>query len=68
MGERSEYFVKGGLGCLCSFVALGFLAAAVGGTFHLDAGGALVLVGIGGILGLLYLAILKRGRRQAQGK
>ena len=67
MGERSEYFVKGGFGCLGLFLALGLLALAVGGTFYMDFGGAVILFVVGGLLGLVYLATLKRGRRQAGG-
>ena len=63
MGEKSQAFVKGGCGCLIAFVALGAVAVMLGGHVYLDAGGAVMLFVIGGLLGLGWLAIFNSGRR-----
>ena len=65
MGDKTTAFVKGGLGCLGAFIVIG---AVVGGSVHLDAGGACCLFAIGGIIGLIVLAIYKSGRRSAGGE
>lgn len=66
MGEKSQAFVKGGCGCLIAFVALGAVAVMLGGHVYLDAGGAVMLFVIGGLLGLGWLAIFNSGRRAGQ--
>jgi len=68
MGDKTTAFVKGGLGCLGAFIVIGIIVAVVGGSVHLDAGGACCLFAIGGIIGLIVLAIYKSGRRSAGGE
>jgi hypothetical protein len=55
-------FAKGGCGCLILFLVVGFLVVALGGSMHIDLGGALILFLIGGVLGLIVLAIYNKGR------
>lgn len=66
MSEGGEYFVKGGCGCLGAFVAVGLVVAALGGRFFIDVFGAAFLFGIGGVIGLLYLAALNKGREEGR--
>ena len=63
--ERSKSFVKGGAGCLLAFAVLALLAVLLGGSAHIDIGGAVFLFVIGGALGLIVFAIYSRGRRDA---
>ena len=65
MGEKSTAFTKGGCGCLIAFAVLALLAVLIGGHAHIDIGGAILLFVIGGILGLIVLAIYNKGRRDA---
>lgn len=60
---KGEAFVKGGFGCLLLFAVFALLAVIFGGHAHIDAGGFVMLFVIGGILGLIVLAIYSRGRR-----
>lgn len=66
MSERSTAFVKGGCGCLLAFVGLGLVAAIAGGRVHIDCGGAGMLFLIGGVIGLIVLAVYKKGVRAGQ--
>ena len=61
-------FVKGGCGCLLAFAALALLTILFGGSAHADAGGIVMLFVIGGIVGLIVLAIYNRGRRDGGGE
>ncbi len=63
MGEKGTAFAKGGCGCLVAFAAIALIAVILGGSAHIDAGGAILLFAIGGVLGLIVLAIYNRGRR-----
>jgi hypothetical protein len=63
MGEKGGAFVKGGLGCLSAFLVLGLLTVLLGGNMRIDAGGACLLLAVGGVIGLIVLAIYNRGRR-----
>jgi hypothetical protein len=63
-----QAFLKGGCGCLLIFAALGLLAVLLGGRVHADFLGLVALFVIGGIIGLIVLAIYNRGRRDGQGK
>lgn len=63
MGDRSTAFVRGGCGCLLGTIVLGLFVALMGGRFRMDAGGALLLFLIGGVVGLIFLAGYNRGRR-----
>jgi hypothetical protein len=58
-------FVKGGCGCLLAFLVLGMLAVMLGGHMHIDIGGAILLFVIGGVIGLVVLAIYGKGQRDA---
>lgn len=58
-------FAKGGGGCLIAFLVIGFLAVAMGGNLHIDMGGAILLFVIGGLMGLVVLAIYNKGRRDS---
>jgi hypothetical protein len=63
MGEKSEAFVKGGCGCLVAFAVLGVIGVVIGGNVHIDLGGVCLLFGIGGVIGLVVLAVYNKGRR-----
>jgi len=65
MGEKSTAFAKGGCGCLVAFAVLALLAVLIGGNAHIDIGGAILLFVIGGVIGLIVLAIYSKGRRDA---
>jgi len=65
MSEKGEAFFKGGCGCLVAFVVLGLSCALIGGNFHIDLGGAIMLFVIGGVIGLITLAIYNKGRDDA---
>ena len=54
--------MKGGCGCLLLFAVFALLAVMFGGRAHIDAGGFVMLFVIGGLLGLIVLAIYSRGR------
>jgi hypothetical protein len=58
-------FAKGGCGCLIAFFVVGFLVVAAGGSFFIDLGGFILLFVIGGVIGLVVLAIYNRGRNDA---
>jgi hypothetical protein len=61
MPSASSAFVKGGFGCLGAFLAVGLLFVLFGGHMHIDLGGACLLFGIGGIIGLIFLAVFRKG-------
>ena len=60
--SKGEAFVKGGCGCLIVFAVIGLLCVLIGGNVHIDIGGAIMLFVIGGVLGLVYVAIHNKGR------
>jgi len=62
VGEKSEAFVKGGCGCLVAFFVIGLFFVLIGGSMHIDIGGALMLFVIGGLIGLLGLAVYNKGK------
>jgi len=62
MGEKTEAFTKGGCGCLIAFLVIGLLCVLVGGSVHIDIGGAIALFLIGGVIGLVVLAIYNKGK------
>jgi|ERR1041384_2129938 hypothetical protein len=66
MGDGSKAFVKGGAGCLVAFLGIGLVVAVLGGHVTLDCGGAVILFGIGGLIGLVFLAIYKKGYREGR--
>ena len=67
MADKGEAFLKGGCGCLVAFIVLGLSCALIGGRFHMDLGGAIFLFVIGGIIGLIVLAIYNKGRDDSGG-
>ncbi|MGA2555728.1 MAG: hypothetical protein ABSG04_05585 [Verrucomicrobiota bacterium] len=64
--NHGQAFLKGGCGCLLLFAVTGFLALALGGRVHATAGGVVLLFVIGGIIGLVVLAIYNKGRRDGK--
>ncbi len=62
-----QAFLKGGCGCLLLFALIGVLAVAIGGHVRADVGGLILLFVIGGIIGLVILAIYNKGRRDGGG-
>ena len=65
MGEKTNAFAKGGCGCFLLFILFAGIAMLLGGNAHIDLGGAFLLFFIGGILGLIILAIYNKGKRDA---
>jgi len=65
MGDKGQAFAKGGLGCIAIFFAIGILCVLIGGSMHIDLGGALMLFVIGGVIGLVVLTIYNKGKEDA---
>ena len=65
MGDQGSAFLKGGIGCLVAFFVIGLLFVVMGGSMHIDAGGACCLFVGGGLLGLLVLWIYNKGKEDA---
>ncbi len=65
---EGQAFVKGGCGCLLLFAVIALLVLIVGGHVRADLGGLIILFIIGGVIGVIALAIYNRGRRDAGGK
>jgi hypothetical protein len=63
MANEGKAFVKGGCGCLVAFAAIAVLALLFGGSAHIDLGGLVILLVIGGLIGLLVNWIYQKGRR-----
>jgi hypothetical protein len=63
---KGAAFTKGGCGCLLLFAAVGLIVLLAGGRVRIDPIGALMLFVIGGIIGLIVLAIYNKGRRDGQ--
>jgi hypothetical protein len=63
--DKGSAFVKGGCGCLLAFLAIGLIFVLLGGSMHIDLGGAIVLFVVGGVIGLVVLAVYNKGRRDA---
>ena len=66
MSDKGEAFVKGGCGCIIAFIVLGLSCVLIGGSMHIDLFGAIMLFVIGGIIGLIVLAIYNKGKHDAQ--
>ena len=62
MGEKSEAFAKGGCGCLVAFLVVGLFVVMIGGSMHIDIGGAIMLFVIGGVIGLVVLTVYNKGK------
>src|SRR5215471_18458258 len=54
-------FVKGGFGCRGAFLVIGLAFFLLRGHMQIDAGGACLLFVIGGVIGLIVLAVYKKG-------
>lgn len=65
MGQKTAAFGKGGCGCLIAFLVIGLFFVLIGGSMHIDLGGAILLFLIGGAIGLVVLAIYNKGQRDA---
>ena len=52
----------GAFGCLGLTVMFGLLSSLSGGTFRIDLGGVLLVMGVGGVLGLIVAASYQSGR------
>ena len=63
--DKGSAFVKGGCGCLLAFFAIGMLCVMIGGNMHIDLCGAIMLFIIGGVIGLIVLAVYNKGQRDA---
>ena len=67
MEQKARAFAKGGFGCLFTFVIVGLLVVAFGGSMRLDLGGVVMLIVIGGVIGLVANWIYQKGKRDAGG-
>lgn len=67
MPDNGKAFFKGSVGCLVLFVVIALLAVMLGGSAHLDAGGFILLIVIGGVIGLIVNAVYQKGRRDGGG-
>lgn len=67
-GEKWAAFAKGGSGCLVAALALGLLCVLVGGRMHADIGGLILVFVVGGVLGLIALAVYNKGKRDGSGR
>ena len=65
MGKKGQAFAKGGCGCLLAFAAIALVVLLAGGSAQIDPWGVACLFVIGGLIGLVVLAIYNRGRRDA---
>ncbi|MBN1975034.1 MAG: hypothetical protein JW787_15440 [Sedimentisphaerales bacterium] len=65
MSDKGEAFVKGGCGCLIAFIVIGLSCVLIGGHMHIDIFGAILLFAIGGVIGLIVLAIYNKGKQDA---
>lgn len=62
MTGKGKAIAKGGTGCLLGFVVLALISLLLGGTAHIDIGGAVLLFVIGGVIGLLVNWIYQKGK------
>jgi hypothetical protein len=67
MGDKAKAFTKGGLGCLIAFIVIAIFFVLIGGRAYIDLGGAILLFVIGGVIGLIVLAVYNKGRRDRGG-
>jgi hypothetical protein len=66
MTHPSGAFLRGGVGCLVAFLAIGFLFVLCGGSMHIDFGGVILLFVVGGIIGLIVYAVYRKGYLQGR--
>ncbi len=66
MSEKGDAFVKGGCGCIVAFLVIGLSCVLIGGSMHIDIFGAIMLFVIGGVIGLIVLAIYNKGKQDAR--
>lgn len=67
MPNEGQAFIKGGIGCFIVFIACAFIAVLFGGSAHLDFFGAILLLLIGGIIGLIVNWIYQKGKKDGKG-
>ena len=60
--EKTEALAKGGCGCLIAFLVIGLFVVLIGGSAHIDIGGAIILFVIGGVIGWIVLSIYNKGK------
>jgi hypothetical protein len=65
MSDKGVAFVRGGCGCLSLFLVFAFLAILAGGHAHIDIGGIITLFVIGGVIGLIFVSVYDKGRKDA---
>ena len=65
VGKKGQAFAKGGCGCLLAFAAIALVVVLAGGSAQIDPWGVACLFVVGGLIGLVVLAIYNRGRRDA---
>jgi hypothetical protein len=68
METRGSAFVKGGLGCLGLFLAVGLIVLVAGGHVHINVGGAICLFVVGGAIGLGVFFVWRKGYRAGKGE
>ena len=66
MADKTTAFFKGGCGCLAAFIVIGLACVLIGGHMHIDVGGAICLFVVGGLIGLVVLAIYQKGAREGR--
>jgi hypothetical protein len=63
--DQGAAFVKGGGGCLLAFLVIGLIFVLLGGSMYINLGGVILLFVIGGIIGLVILAVYSKGQSDA---
>lgn len=63
--EQAGAFAKGGCGCLIAFAVIALFFVLIGGSAHIDVGGAICLFVGGGLIGLLVLWVYNKGKQDA---
>lgn len=66
MSDKGRAAAKGSLGCVAAFVVLGLLAVIFGGSVYIDAGGLVLLLVIGAVIGLVVNSIYQKGKRDGK--
>ena len=63
MAGEGKAALKGSAGCLVAFLALAFIAVLVGGRASIDAGGFVLLLLMGAVIGLIVNWIYQKGKK-----
>lgn len=66
MQNKGNAFAKGASGCFIAFLVLALITLVLGGSVNIDFGGAMMLLIIGGIIGLIVNWIYQKGRQDAE--